>query len=160
MAGNHEFLIKDKLRDTLFEGLADLGVILVMDYDEIIKKGDSKISLAGYFSEDKEMIEFLSDFDGYRILMSHYPEDIEYFKKGKYDLVLTGHAHGGQISLPLIGGLYAPGQGLFPKYDGGIYSEGELDLVVNRGIGNSTFPMRFNNPPEVILIELKCKANN
>ena len=160
VAGNHEFLIERRMLDTLLEGMANMGVILVMDDEEILEKGDSKISLAGYFWSEREMIEYLSDFNGYRILMSHYPEDVEYFQKGEYDLVLSGHAHGGQFRLPLIGGLYAPGQGLFPKYDGGVYSEGKLDLVVNRGIGNSTIPMRFNNPPEVILVELKCETTN
>ena len=70
--------------------------------------------------------------------------------------MLTGHAHGGQFRLPFIGGLFAPGQGLFPKYDSGLYSEGTTDMIVSRGIGNSTIPLRFNNPPEVVLIVLKA----
>ena len=156
VAGNHEFLVDRRLLDTLLDGIANMGVILVMDDEEILKKGDSEVSLAGYFWNERETIEYISDFEGYRILMSHYPEDVKYFLKGEYDLVLSGHTHGGQIRLPLIGGLYAPGQGVFPIYDGGHYSVGELDLVVNRGIGNSTMPLRFNNPPEVILVELKC----
>ena len=71
------------------------------------------------------------------------------------DLVLTGHAHGGQFRLPLIGGLIAPNQGLFPKYDDGLYSEGNTNMIVSRGLGNSIIPFRFNNRPEVVLIELK-----
>ena len=71
------------------------------------------------------------------------------------DLVLTGHAHGGQFRLPLIGGLVAPNQGLFPKYDAGLYSEGSTNMIVSRGLGNSIIPFRFNNRPEVVLIELK-----
>ena len=71
------------------------------------------------------------------------------------DLVLTGHAHGGQFRLPLIGGLIAPNQGLFPKYDDGLYSEGSTNMIVSRGLGNSIIPFRFNNRPEVVLIELK-----
>ena len=71
------------------------------------------------------------------------------------DLVLTGHAHGGQFRLPLIGGLIAPNQGLFPKYNDGLYSEGNTNMIVSRGLGNSIIPFRFNNRPEVVLIELK-----
>ena len=73
------------------------------------------------------------------------------------DLVLTGHAHGGQFRLPLIGGLIAPNQGLFPKYDDGLYSEGNTNMIVSRGLGNSIIPFRFNNRPEVVLIELKSQ---
>ena len=70
------------------------------------------------------------------------------------DLTVAGHAHGGQFRLPLVGGLVAPNQGLFPKYDAGVYTEGNTNMVVSRGIGNSLFPFRFNNRPEVVLIEL------
>ena len=73
-----------------------------------------------------------------------------------YDLVLTGHIHGGQFRLPVVGGLYGPGQGLFPQYDSGVYSNNTADMVVSRGIGNSVFPVRFANRPEVILITLKA----
>jgi predicted MPP superfamily phosphohydrolase len=69
--------------------------------------------------------------------------------------VLSGHVHGGQFRLPLIGGLYGPGQGLFPDYETGVYSSGRTDMVVSRGIGNSVIPVRLNNRPEVILITLK-----
>ena len=72
------------------------------------------------------------------------------------DLV-TGHAHGGQSRLPLIGGLIAPNQGLFPKCDDGLYSEGNTNMIVSRGLGNSIIPFRFNNRPEVVLIELKSQ---
>ncbi len=70
------------------------------------------------------------------------------------DLVLSGHAHGGQFRLPLIGGLAAPNQGLFPKYDAGLYVEDYTNMIVSRGIGNSIVPFRFHNRPEVVLIEL------
>lgn len=75
------------------------------------------------------------------------------------DLALSGHAHGGQFRLPFVGGLVAPNQGLFPKYDSGLYTEGNTNMIVSRGIGNSILPFRFNNRPEVILIELKATPN-
>ena len=70
------------------------------------------------------------------------------------DLVFSGHAHGGQFRLPLVGGLIAPGQGFFPKYDSGLYTKKNTSMVVSRGIGNSIFPFRFNNRPEIILVKL------
>ena len=99
----------------------------------------------------------LTDFDGYRILLSHRPECFTDYVAGEYDLVLAGHAHGGQFRLPFVGGLYAPGQGILPDYDSGLYREGRTDMVVSRGIGNSSFPIRFNNRPEVILLILECQ---
>ena len=72
------------------------------------------------------------------------------------DLVLSGHAHGGQFRLPLIGGLVAPNQGFFPKYDAGLYTDGGTNMVVSRGLGNSIIPLRFNNRPEIVLVELKA----
>ena len=74
-----------------------------------------------------------------------------YVQSGMH-LVLSGHAQGGQIRLPFIGGLVAPHQGFFPEYDAGLYSEGETNMIVSRGIGNSLFPFRVNNRPEVILV--------
>lgn len=73
------------------------------------------------------------------------------------DLVLSGHAHGGQFRLPFAGGLIAPDQGLFPKYDAGVYTDGSTHMVVSRGIGNSIIPIRFHNRPEIVLAEL-CSA--
>lgn len=69
-------------------------------------------------------------------------------------LVLSGHAHGGQVRLPLLGGLYAPGQGLLPEYDSGLYSLGETQMVVSRGLGNSVAPLRVNNRPELVIVTL------
>lgn len=67
------------------------------------------------------------------------------------NLVLSGHAHGGQVRLPLIGALFAPNQGLFPKYTAGLYSEGQTKMVVSRGLDNSSFPIRINNLPKLML---------
>ncbi len=93
---------------------------------------------------------------GYTVALSHRPEAfLEYVNAG-IDLALTGHAHGGQIILPLIGGIIAPNQGLFPKYYKGLYTKGNTSMLVSRGLGNSLFPFRFNNRPEIIEVVL-CK---
>lgn len=93
-----------------------------------------------------------------KILLAHYPDFFEKYLHNEYtrpDLVLTGHAHGGQVILPIIGGLFAPGQGANPKYDFGIFtSETYPDsrMILTRGIGNSSFPLRVNNRPEIVEI--------
>jgi predicted MPP superfamily phosphohydrolase len=93
--------------------------------------------------------------DKYSILLSHRPELFHIYVDNNIDLVLSGHAHGGQFRIPFIGGIVAPNQGLFPKYDAGLFGEKETNMIVSRGIGNSIIPFRFNNPPEIIIIELQ-----
>ena len=96
--------------------------------------------------------------DDYCILLSHRPEAFEAYQSEGVDLVLSGHAHGGQFRLPLIGGIIAPNQGWFPKYDAGIYSQQNTTMIVSRGIGNSIIPVRINNRPEIVSVELICEA--
>lgn len=88
------------------------------------------------------------------ILLSHRPELIKTYSENNIDLVLTGHAHGGQVRLPFIGPIYSPSQGLFPKYTSGIYEEGGTKMYVSRGIGNGIAPLRFNDGPELAVIVL------
>jgi predicted MPP superfamily phosphohydrolase len=90
----------------------------------------------------------------YRILLSHRPELIDVYEKNSINLVLSGHAHGGQFRIPFIGGLIAPDQGFFPKYTEGLYRVGETKLIVSRGLGNSIIPFRINNRPELVVITL------
>ena len=99
-------------------------------------------------------LQMLTREDKYTILLAHRPELFELYGEIGVDLVLSGHAHGGQIRLPGIGGVIAPQQGLFPQYDSGAYENGHTIMVVSRGVGNSLFPLRYNNPPEILLLEL------
>lgn len=155
--GNHENNLEETLFRGLAEGLTALGVTILLDENVVLQSGGDSIVLVGRGWSDAEDIGTLLDFNGYRLLLSHYPEDFSEYVKAGYDLVLSGHAHGGQFRLPWIGGLFAPGQGILPKYDSGLYSQGQTDMIVSRGIGNSSFPIRFNNRPEVILVELRCQ---
>ena len=156
ITGNHEMLISQESYVRFMQGLEDRGVVILMNQSVILTKGSSQICLTGHKWGSSVGIGELTDFVGYNILLSHHPEGFSNYVAGEYDLVLSGHAHGGQVRLPWIGGLYAPGQGVLPEYDNGIYSDGRTDMVVSRGVGNSSFPIRFNNRPEVILVELKC----
>ncbi len=99
----------------------------------------------------------IDDESRYTILLSHRPELFETYLDSGIDLVFSGHAHGGQFRLPFIGGLVAPNQGLFPKYDSGLYTDGGTSMVVSRGIGNSIIPFRFHNCPEIVLVELNTR---
>lgn len=101
--------------------------------------------------------ELTSRDDTYTILLSHRPELFISYVESGVDLVLSGHAHGGQFRLPFVGGLMAPNQGLFPEYDAGLYIKENTHMIVSRGIGNSILPFRVNNRPEVILIVLECQ---
>ena len=94
--------------------------------------------------------------DGFAILLSHRPEHFNVYQRKNIDLVLSGHAHGGQFRLPFLGGVIAPDQRLFPRYDAGAYTENGTTMVVSRGIGNSIIPLRINNRPEIVIIELNC----
>ena len=89
------------------------------------------------------------------ILLSHRPEYMEMYDQYPVDLCLTGHAHGGQFRIPFVGGVYAPGQGFFPKYTLGMYETDDMQMCVGTGIGNSTVPLRIFNPPEIITIVLE-----
>ena len=154
--GNHEARLEKLVYQQLLDGLRNVGVIVLEDEERIIQRNGEAISIAGHKWGDTDAIGNLSAFDGFTVLLSHHPEDFDNYVTGGYELVLSGHAHGGQFRLPLVGGLYAPGQGVFPKYDSGLYTEGITNMIVSRGIGNSGFPLRFNNPPEVILVVLKA----
>ena len=92
--------------------------------------------------------------DEYCILLSHMPETFEAYVSEEVDLVLSGHAHGGQFRVPFIGGIIAPNQGLFPEFDAGKYIKNNTIMIVSRGIGNSIIPIRFNNRPEIVIVEL------
>lgn len=166
VTGNHEAWVDQNTYLELENGLLELGVIILRDSEAIIERNDDSISIVGIddpdFAEknseaaknmDSNEINKLSSHQ-FTVLLSHRPEYYETYKKTDANLVLTGHAHGGQFRLPFIGGIVAPNQGFFPEYDSGVYKEADFAMVVSRGIGNSVIPVRINNQPEIVLIEL------
>lgn len=103
----------------------------------------------------KKQLDSLPQYDHkYTILLSHRPELLDLYAEYSFDLVLSGHAHGGQIRLPLLGGILAPNQGFFPMLTSGMHHMNDTAMIISRGIGNSAFPLRVNNPPELIVIKL------
>lgn len=99
----------------------------------------------------------LEDTGPFTLLLAHRPEYLDIYGRYPVDLVFSGHAHGGQFRLPFAGGLYAPNQGFFPKYDAGLYSAGGCRMILSRGIGNSVIPVRLFNPPEVVRVTLRTE---
>ncbi len=93
----------------------------------------------------------------YTILLSHRPEYYEIYTEYTFDLVLCGHAHGGQWRIPgILNGLYAPHQGIFPKYAGGRYDAEDMTMIVSRGLARETTKVpRIFNRPELVIIDLK-----
>lgn len=112
-----------------------------------------------YKGEESDiLLKKLEKMNGIKLVLSHYPENFEAnkeisYSRYKFDIMFSGHAHGGQFRLPFVGGLFAPGQGILPKYDSGMYGD-KNKLVVSRGLGNSGFPLRLFNRPNIVLVEI------
>lgn len=171
VTGNHE--ASSPQYNTLKSGLEAAGVIILEDETVYLERGGETIAILGLddpdfivkgdmFGEVPAMVstklrDLIADESGYTILLSHRPELFEIYVDSGIDLAFSGHAHGGQFWLPFIGGLVAPDQGLFPQYDAGLFTDGSTNMVVSRGIGNSIIPFRFNNRPEIVLVELNAR---
>jgi uncharacterized protein len=93
----------------------------------------------------------------YNILLAHNPKYFKSYAKWGADLTLAGHIHGGLIRLPFLGGLASPQVEFFPKYDGGLFREGESTMVLSRGLGTHTINVRINNRAELVSIRLRKK---
>jgi len=170
VTGNHESSIVEY--NTLRTGLEALGITVLENERLELERNGEAVALIGLddpgFRADpflgnsaavvSEALEDLVCGNSYTILLSHRPEFFDIYAKNGIDLVFSGHAHGGQFRLPFVGGLFAPGQGLFPEYDSGLYTQGATTMVVSRGIGNSAFPLRINNPPEIVVVTLRAPA--
>ncbi len=119
--------------------------------------GYTVIDNSEIFNKQLDIVGELADKNNYyTILLSHRPEFFELYTEYNFDLVLSGHAHGGQWRIPyILNGLYAPNQGLFPKYAGGEYTENDTTMIVSRGLAReSTLVPRFYNCPELVIIDL------
>lgn len=140
------------LRDKTAEILLDGEIITLAGVDDPFFSGIEDYGETEYFAEK---LRGLMPSEGFCILLSHRPEIFETYCDIGFDLVLSGHAHGGQIRLPVIGGILAPNQGFFPAYEDGLHEDSGTTLIVSRGLGNSSFPWRINNPPELVVVTLE-----
>ncbi len=171
VSGNHEAW-SGKF-PVIRESLVDAGVCVLDDTAVELYRGNSSIHIMGladpdfltssYFdgtniSKMTEQLKLWSTNENFKILLSHRPELFDLYCKYNMDLVFTGHAHGGQIRIPLIGGLVAPDQGMFPKYTSGRYSKDSTTMFVSRGLGNSIIPIRILNRPEIVTVTLRNKV--
>ena len=150
------------LKNELWQGnIKDTPVSILGLSEEIGTSRLDYLSAAMGTLEYPDNSKLLLDFaqkDGVKILLSHFPETFgltgeRSYKRYTFDLMLAGHAHGGQIRLPSVGGLFAPGQGILPKYTFGKYGDSPA-LIVSRGLGNDSFIPRVNNRPEVSVITI------
>ena len=169
VSGNHEAILPDEDYQALTDGLRALGVCVLEDESAELTRGGQSIRLIGLtdigfhpgtLEEKKDALRTalsaLLPEDEFSVTLAHRPELMDVYTECGAPLVLSGHAHGGQIRLPGIGGLIAPGQGLFPKYTEGKYEENGTTLVVSRGIGNSVLPLRVNDRPQIVVVQLAC----
>jgi predicted MPP superfamily phosphohydrolase len=166
VTGNHEELVRRSgsgAYETLIEVIENtenahlLRGKTVYISETVTLTGAEDVPFAGGLSGYGEYISRLGGQKGeaFSVLLAHRPEMVQYYAAAGFDLTLSGHAHGGQIRLPFVGGLFAPGQGVLPEYDAGLYeAENGTKIYVSRGLGNSIFPFRLFNRPEIAVIDI------
>lgn len=168
VTGNHEIWSGEV--DNMKKIMEDLGIHVLEGENEIVTIGDQRINVCGVddpeinnytnghssFESQLENLKHIHENGLYTILLSHRPEYVGTYANYSFDLILAGHAHGGQWRLPgIINGLYAPGEGLFPKYAGGRYTFLSSEMIVSRGLAKeSTRVPRIFNRPELVVINL------
>ena len=172
--GNHEQKLKelpDKYEQS-YEGykkaLTACGIYMLENASETVRLDEAPVRISGLeiplrayarFGKKDLPLKEITDRIGehgeeYQILLAHHPGYIQEYLEYGADLILSGHYHGGVMQLPGIGGVISPDFTLFPKYSGGIYREGAQTVVVSRGLGTHSVPVRLWNWPELIVLEL------
>ncbi|CAG9623040.1 metallophosphoesterase [Sutcliffiella rhizosphaerae] len=166
VTGNHEWwsgeyvLIEEKLKGIGVEVMRNTRNEVILNNESIYIFGIDDPSQFNSPSEQTIVEEAIVEAtdgnidESYRVLLSHRPELFSTYVKYKFDLVFSGHAHGGQVRVPFLGGLIAPNQGLLPAYTSGKYTVDHTTMIVNRGLGNSIIPLRIFNRPEIVVVTL------
>jgi uncharacterized protein len=163
--GNHE--ADSALRDALIDGLEERGVVVLRNEAVRLPIGRGELTVVGL--DDPRMLTVLGEEapdpalllagldlpeDGSTVLLAHRPELVARYAGTGVDVVLSGHAHGGQVRVPGVGGLYAPHQGWRPALSEGVHERDGATMVISRGLGNSVAGVRVNNPRELVVVEL------
>ena len=175
ITGNHERRLENF--DSIMQELSDIGFIVLLNRISVYNDKGFDVSILGLDENQadfkdykarkngtfvyKDMSPYFAELEnnsGFKIVLSHFPENFENVKEMNYnqydfDIQLSGHAHGGQFCLPFIGPVFSPGQGLFPKYAKGSFGD-RPKLIVSRGLGNAEFPFRLFNHPEINVINI------
>jgi predicted MPP superfamily phosphohydrolase len=173
VTGNHEWWsgkfnsLEDKLKDsgvhvmrnTVEEITIGNDGIQIIGIDDPAKVNESYVERAIAEEDIKNAIKGLEEGVNFKILLSHRPELFSLYTQYEFDVVFSGHAHGGQVRIPFVGGLVAPNQGLFPEYSSGMHDVDKTTMIVNRGLGNSIIPLRVFNRPEIVVVALKRVKN-
>ena len=175
ISGNHDVWRSDY--DELVLKCKEMGAVFLQDERAFIKRKDSEIAISGIedpfssvcrtiYENIEKSVDKLGNYDGYEILMFHRANLLDVFSGSSYNLILSGHMHGGQFRIPGVGGVVCPKTNfhdktkiLFPKYFGGEYTKEKIKIIVSRGIGNPTFLPRIFNRPEICSIVLRSKKN-
>ena len=162
--GNHEY--KSGEIDQIRAAVDSAGIPILAGESALIASENSRVrifgiddGLGGKTKQLRQIEEAASqrNADEYSILAVHVPNDVESYLDYGFDCMISGHTHGGQIVIPgLLNGLYAPGQGFFPKYAGGRYDLGDTTLIISRGLARKPYWLpRVFNPPELVVVSLK-----
>lgn len=158
VTGNHEERLPIELYNELLSSLSGAGVHVLDGKTEKIFRDGCFIAISGmsdsaYFNVESGKKLFSEGvFD---IFLNHRPQFARGYALAGADLTFSGHAHGGQMRIPFIGGLIAPDQMFFPKFSEGIHRFGSAATVISRGVGNSLIPFRVNNRPEIVTVRLE-----
>lgn len=179
--GNHELKLPEEEIAAFYDELRAMGVKVLFDDDVQLKKNGDALRLIGLseftlrqskVSDARTSTEYIPSVivdmmdkltehmekQEFVIMLAHEPQFLSTYAEGghgKVSLVFSGHAHGGQIRLPFTEGLFAPGQGTFPKLTDGVHKEKNTTMIISRGLGNSVFPFRLFNRPEIVVVDLK-----
>lgn len=159
--GNHEHYLSQDQLNPFLDKIAELGVTLLMNETaEITAQNGQHFTLIGMddYSLQANILKTLADEtqEDFQVLLAHEPQYLqENYAPAGVDLVLSGHAHGGQFRIPFLHrGIWAPDQGFFPRMTEGCFTEGKTTMYVSRGLGNSAFPLRLFNHPEIVSVTL------
>ncbi len=152
VTGNHEDRLHGDKLDKFYSDMRDLGVIFLDD--TYVDMGE--YTLAGIADSSLESFDAYPAFTDEKpvVMLAHEPDYVSLYQSLGADLVLTGHVHGGQIIIPGKGGLLSPDFTFFPELYEGMHSYGSMTLIVSRGLGNSVAPVRINNFPELVVINV------
>ncbi len=182
VVGNHEQNLDRKHLESLYAHLGDVGVLCLDNAKTTLEKGGDRMDVYGMWFHLKYYSDQTTDYvvgnpDEYHfgldkmnivlgpknspnfcLLLTHNPVYFETYRQWGADLTLCGHMHGGMIRLPFFGRHVLPEKTFFPEYDGGLFTRGEGNMIVSRGLGNGKIGFRFMNPPELVVVTLKSAS--